>query len=124
MQVYIDRLPDTKSEKGRGFTFYKFDTDHSDGFTHTVGTLTIESPGHRIEYLVDEFPTGWDGRGFHLAKLCGAIGDTSPHDTAYDVFVCRNGQDCRCDCKGFTYGRGKPCKHIAAVKSCIEQGWL
>lgn len=120
MTLYMDRLPDTKSEKGRGFQFRRFEypTDS------LVGVLRIESPGKRVEFAVDEFPTGWDGRGFHLAKLDGAIGKHDEECQSYDVFVGRNGQDCRCDCRGFVFGKGKKCRHLEAVMSCIGQGWL
>lgn len=29
-----------------------------------------------------------------------------------------------CDCAGFTYGQGTPCKHVAAVRALVANDWL
>src|SRR5262245_44844946 len=58
-------------------------------------------------YDVAEFPTGWEGRAFHLTK------DRTGEE--YDVFVARNGQDNLCSCIGFE-SRGV-CKHHDALRS-------
>jgi hypothetical protein len=115
--TYSEMLPETKSEKRWGVKFHKSDDAHSP----VCGRVVIEAPGKWCEYRLTEFPTGWDGRGFRLDKLAAG---TDPESENYDVFVGRNRQDVRCDCKGFTYGRGKPCKHIAAVVALIGNGWL
>lgn len=120
MMLFIDRLPDTKSETGRGFQFWKFDTDHSISCDSPVGMLSLESPGKRCEFLVEEFPVPM-GRGFQLSKMCGAIGKHDTEETGYAVFVCRRGK-ASCECKG--YARWGKCKHAEAIASCLEQGWL
>jgi hypothetical protein len=123
MQVFIDKLEPSKTEPNRGFTLYRFQPDPMADYSHAVGSLVIESPGHRVEYLTSEFPCP-SGRGFLLEKCGGSIGDRNPHDTSYEVEIGRFPGERRCSCKGFAYGKGRPCRHLLAVASCIEQGWL
>lgn len=82
-----------------------------------TGLLLVHTARSSVEYLVVEFSTPWDGRAFHMAKTSGG---TDREETGYDVFCGRNGQDRQCSCKGFAYGRGKPCKHIAAVSALLD----
>lgn len=114
MTLYQEVLPDTKTETGRGFKFFKFDAPTDPA----VGTLLIESPTRRAEYLVEEFPAGWQGRGFQLSKLSGG---TDATETGYAVF-CAPGGACSCECKGFV--RWGHCRHAEAVASCVKEGWL
>lgn len=122
MTCYIDMLPPTTSTPHAGYTFWKFDAEPASDFDHTVGTLTIESPGHRIDYSVEEFPVS-TGRGFLLRKLCGAIGDKNPHETSYECVIAPHGQ-VSCSCLGWKYGRGRRCKHLSSLLGCIENAWL
>jgi SWIM zinc finger len=71
-------------------------------------------------YRVAEFPCDWDGRAFRMVK---AGEGSDPESDSYDVF-CSRSQVHQCSCKGFAYGRGKPCKHIAAGLALIANGWL
>jgi hypothetical protein len=85
------------------------------------GVLVVHTARASVCYRVVEFATDW-GRGFRLVKD-GTPG-TDAESEAYDVLVCHDPRQHRCDCKGFTYGRGKPCKHITAALAVIENGWL
>ncbi|WP_439627425.1 hypothetical protein [Gemmata sp.] len=114
MTLYTEVLPDTKSVKHRGFKFYKFDAPE----TPAAGTLLIESPTRQAEYLVEEFPAGWQGRGFQLSKISGG---TDADETGYSVFCDPKGR-CSCECKGFV--RHGHCRHAEAVASCVKEGWL
>lgn len=88
-----------------------------------TGLLEIATPANRCRclYTVRECPVGWDGRAARFSKAAGDAG-SDREESAYDVFVGRNGQDRRCDCKGFTaHGH---CKHTAALACLIGNGWL
>jgi len=85
------------------------------------GVLTVHTARASCTYAVTEFGTDW-GRGFRLAKD-GTPG-TDATSEAYDVLVCRDPRGHRCDCKGFTFGHGKHCKHIAAALALIANSWL
>jgi hypothetical protein len=71
-------------------------------------------------YDVAEFPCGFDGRAFRLAK--------DSDGEVYNVFVCRHGQSSTCDCAGFTYTSDSPtggkCKHMDAVLHLVRSGQL
>jgi hypothetical protein len=86
-----------------------------DEYAPTAGTVEITAGKAVDEYQIAEFPTGWDGRGFVLAKTAG-------DERTYDVFIGRNGQDRRCNCRGFT-GHGH-CKHVDALAKLIGLGKL
>jgi hypothetical protein len=88
-----------------------------------TGVLHIDQKRASVAYVVTTFDTSWHGVAVRLTKFEGE-GGTDPEEPAYDVFCAANGQDCQCSCKGFAYGRGKPCKHILSVRSLIENGWL
>ncbi len=85
------------------------------------GTLVIDTKRARTLYGVREIQTAWEGRGFQLEVIRGG---TDAESERYDVFVGHNSQDCHCDCKGFTYGRGRPCKHVLAVRALDENRWV
>jgi hypothetical protein len=76
--------------------------------------LTIRKGTVVEDYSVSEFPTGWDGRAFRLAK--------DENETAYNVFLARNSQDNLCDCIGFE-SRGC-CKHVDSLRHLLHQGLL
>jgi hypothetical protein len=85
-----------------------------------TGILIVHVLRASTTYRVTEFGTAWNGRAFHLIKDGSG---TDPESDSYDVYCGRNGQDHQCSCKGFAYGRGKPCKHVLAVQALIENGW-
>lgn len=84
-----------------------------------LGLLRIDQKRASVVYLVQEFPTPWDGRGFAFSK--GGDG-TDPEAEGYEVFCGSNGQDHRCDCKGHEY-HGH-CKHVDAAYALIANNWI
>lgn len=106
-------LPATKSSDHNALSW-------TAGERKGTGSLTVHTARASCCYTVTEFDTDW-GRGFHLAKLTPG---SDAESEAYDVLVCRDPRQSRCDCKGFTYGRGKPCKHVAAALALIANGWV
>lgn len=113
--VFTELLPPTKSSRHNGI-LYTPDPGHA-----ARGTLVVHTARASVTYLVTEFPTPWDGRAFHLAKVTPG---TDPESDAEDVFVGRNGADRQCSCKGFAYGKGRSCKHLHAAMALIENGWV
>ena len=111
--TFSELLPATKSSKHNGIRY----TPSSRG---PGGLLQIHTARSMVSYLVVEFATPWDGRAFHLAKL---VPGTDREAESYDVFVCRHGQNNRCECKG--YLMTSACKHIAAIEALLsnEQLW-
>jgi hypothetical protein len=113
MQVYTDLLPATKSDpKGAGIDF----APAAEG---SGGLLVVKQKRVYTTYAVSEFPTGWDGRAFALTKLTEG---SDPTEERYFCFLARNGQDRRCDCKGFSYAGH--CKHLSALATLIDAGQL
>lgn len=78
------------------------------------GVVAIAAGRSTCRYAVVETPTDWNGRAFRLEKLDAG---SDPESRSYSVFVCNNGRDHRCDCKGFEAGKGKPCRHVNALKA-------
>lgn len=117
MTAYQTTLPATKTVKEWSVTFHKAEGD----YCPIAGVLEIATPKQATEYVVTEFPCGFPGRAFHLAKITSG---TDPESEAYDCFVARSGSGHTCDCKGFVYGRNKPCKHLNAVIRCLAERWL
>jgi hypothetical protein len=115
--TFTNLLPATKSDP-KGRTSYEFEPS-ADEFGPRAGFLTIRQPREYTTYTVSEFAVDWDGRGFHLKKLTTG---TDPSEEAYSCFVARNGQDRRCECKGFE--RWANCKHLAALIDLIQNGKL
>ncbi|MBA4191972.1 MAG: hypothetical protein C0467_28670 [Planctomycetaceae bacterium] len=112
--TFAELLPPTKSAPHAGIRW-----------TLTAagkGLLSIEAPRKCAVYVVVEFQTAWAGRAFHFECL-GGQSDKDSLKGGYDVFIGRP-HETRCDCKGWAYGRGKPCRHIAAVRAIIENGWM
>jgi len=116
MPTFIEKLWDTASSKHNGIAW----TPDADGTA--AGTLTIEM-GKRssVAYRLSEFGTPWSGRAFRLVKA-EAGGD--PESNTYCVFVARSGRGHVCDCRGFAFGRGKPCKHVEACLALLENRWV
>ena len=111
--TFTELLPATKSSKHNSFNFTPAETGPG-------GFLTIHTGKKSAEYLVVEFGTPWAGRAFHFAKVTTG---TDPEAESYDVFVCVNGQNNSCQCKGFLF-HGTTCKHIESAKSLWNEGWL
>jgi hypothetical protein len=83
------------------------------------GLLVVKQKRLYTTYAVTEFATGWDGRAFLLVKLTEG---SDPTEERYSCFLARNGQDKRCDCKGFSYAGH--CKHLSALETLIRAGQL
>lgn len=112
--TFSQPLPATRSEPAPALNFLP-----AGGDGPLAGTLSIVGKRGTVRYAVAEFPTGWDGRGFVLAKVDGG-GDKT--EERYSCFVARNGQDRQCECKGFYYAGH--CKHLDAVAALIRSGQL
>ena len=91
------------------------------GATAGAGSLTVHTARASVTYRVTPIPTRWAGKAFRLVKD-GTAGTDAESD-AYDVFCAADGRRHECGCKGFIYGRGKPCKHVSAALALIENGW-
>lgn len=85
-----------------------------------TGVVTIQAGRVPCEYVVVEFEAR-DGRAVHLAKVAGSPGSDA-EAAGYDVFVARDGRECRCSCRG--HERHGHCKHVDAVVALLENGWL
>lgn len=116
MPIYTEVLPERKASKKSAIRWEPIECPEC---PQTAGVLSIDTDHASARYVVSEFPTGWDGRGFLLAKLTGGTDTTRE---SYSCFVARNGQDEQCECKGFT--RHGTCKHVDAVRALIGNGWL
>jgi hypothetical protein len=110
----IEILPATRSSRHNGITWVPADATGT-------GTLTVDTVRSRVVYAVAEFPTTWSGRAFRLVKHDGG---TDPESESYHVVVSPDPRQHRCDCKGWTFGRGRPCKHVLACVSLIENRWI
>lgn len=115
MATFTEVLPATKSSKHTAMNW----TPEPDAAGR--GKLTVHTDRASVTYAVTEFGTPWDGRAFHFEKVTAG---TDKESAAEDVFVCRNGQDHHCSCKGFAYGRGKPCKHVSAALALLANDWV
>src|SRR5689334_10210083 len=111
-EAFTEILPATASSpKGNGYTFQRSQTVRG-------GFLTLDmGKRNRTRYFVVQFESPWEGVALHFAKLDEG---SDVESEGYDVFVCaRGGHNTSCTCKGFTYGKGKPCKHVqVAVDIC------
>jgi hypothetical protein len=114
MTTYTEILPPQKTSAHNGINW-------TPGSKPGTGLLVVHTARATVEYLAVQFGTPWNGIAIRLEKTVEA-GDRE--ETGYDVYCDRNGQDHQCSCKGFAYGRGKPCKHVMAVQAIIENGWL
>lgn len=113
--TFTNTLPATKTDPHPAYDWTPTDSDTGPA----AGVLVLKSKRNYCTYTVVEFPTGWQGRGFHLAKLDAGTDATEP---AYDCFIARNMQDRECSCKGFAYTGS--CRHLAAITDLIHNGKL
>lgn len=121
MATFVESLPPRKASKHSGIKWTPTEsTNVPPDRLPGAGELVIDTDRSRVTYSVTEFPTPWEGRGFFLAKLRGSGTDSS--ESSYSVFVARNRQDMRCDCKGFT--RHGHCEHCDAVIALLSNDWL
>lgn len=108
MAVFTEVLPATKSVTHRAMTW--------NPVRRGVGVLEIADTRTHTRYAVCELAVGagFSGWAFKLTKTDGEI---------YCVCVGDRVGEHSCDCKGFVFGRGKACKHIAAVVGMLDNGW-
>jgi hypothetical protein len=90
MATFTELLPASKTSPSRAMTY----TPVCDG----VGTLELADKKTFTRYAVARQPFG----GVRFTKAGGA-----------DTYVATAHA---CDCAGFTFGKGKPCKHVDAVR--------
>ncbi len=115
MPTFTELLPPTKSAPKSGFRWKPSGPG--------IGLLFIETTRLSACYQIAEFQTPWDGRAFHFTCLGGQT-DRESIPEGYDVFLSHSGREFHCGCKGFAYGRGKPCKHIESVRAIFENDWM
>lgn len=113
--IQFAALPVTLSSKRSAIAWLP----SGDDMSPVAGLLTIQTDRVSVQYRVTEFPTDWQGRGFHLMKTDDG---SDPAEDSYSVFAPKCGAGHICECKGFLFA-GK-CKHVAAVAALIENGWL
>jgi hypothetical protein len=116
--TFTELLPPTASDPHLGLTWQP-------GITPGTGELVIQGSRSYTRYAVAEFPTEWDGTAAKLVKFADTPG-LDRDSESYEVFVGRPGSrdHDECSCKGFAYGRGKPCRHIEAVRVLVAENWL
>jgi hypothetical protein len=109
MATFTEVLPATQTHANRAMTW--------EPAGNGCGVLAITDTKTHTRYGVCRRPIGkgFAGVAFKLTKADGEV---------YCVRVGDAAEDVSCDCKGFAFGRGKPCKHVAAVRGMIENGWL
>ncbi len=110
----VEVLPAQKSSPHNGLTWVI-------GEGPGEGVLTVTTARAVSTYGVREIRTAWPGRAFRLDVIRGG---TDPESESYDVFAADDPRGSHCDCKGFTYGRGRPCKHLLAVRALVENRWV
>lgn len=118
MPTFIEALPASKTHEHRGIRWTPCE-GHSCACSGRLQIIQGKRGQDSATYLLTEFPpdAGFgDGRAFRLDKADGSEG--------YNLFVAANPQDCLCDCAGFAYGRGRPCKHVTALRALLENNWL
>lgn len=117
MTTYTEVLPATKSAPHSAIRWTP------SGTIPASGLLTIQSNRTDCTYLVCEMESSYPVRNFLFAKVEGAPG-SDQGESSYTVSVGVAGSPVACECRGFVYGRGKPCKHIAAAVAILDNGWL
>lgn len=118
--TFTELLPPTKSNpKGAAFDWTPSESNGTASGLPPAGVLTIKQKRIYTSYVVCEFPTDWQGRGFHLSKLTEGSDKT---EEAYDVFFAKDGPHRYCSCKGFSYTGG--CKHVLSLASLLESKQL
>ena len=113
MDTMTEVLPATKSSKSNAVTWVA-------GEKPGTGLVTILSTrAANCRYAVEEFACD-GGRGFMLFKLDAG---TDATEERYACFLSTK-MPMHCECKGFAYGRGKACRHLAALLAVVENEWL
>lgn len=97
MSTYTEVLPPSKTSPHRAMKY----TPACVG----VGVLELTDKRSHTRYAVAVQPFG----GVRMTKPDG------------ETYVVTAGT---CDCAGFTYGRGRLCKHIEAVHAMLANRWL
>lgn len=97
MPTFTEVLPGSKTSPNRAMKW----TPACAG----VGTLELTDKRSHVRYAVAAQPFG----GVRMTKADG------------ETYVVTAGT---CDCAGYTFGRGKLCKHIEAVHAMLANRWL
>jgi hypothetical protein len=72
MAVYSELIDKNKGCDAAGINWTPSPDGVEVGGLPAAGTVRVVMGRAVCAYVVVEFPTGWDGRGFHLAKLATA----------------------------------------------------
>lgn len=84
------------------------------------GILSIDDKNGSAAYVLHEVPARGYGREFRL-DCAGGQSDSTVLN--YTVCCGADGRD-SCNCRGFAFGKGKPCRHLLAVRAIADNGWL
>jgi hypothetical protein len=108
MTTFTDVLPASTTHMNRAMTW-------TPGDRPGTGSLTVTDTRTHVTYAVHELPVGrgFTGRAVRLTKADGE---------RYAVRCGSADHDHSCDCAGHTYGRGKPCKHVEALRALLANG--
>jgi len=88
--------------------------------TNGVVAVAVTEGKTTAGYYVQEIAVDF-GRGFHVEKFSTDSGSDAS-ERSYDVHLDKALGD-SCTCKGFIYHKhGKPCRHIAAVRTLVQLG--
>lgn len=90
-------MPSTKTHANRAIKYTPA--------CHGIGVVELTDSRSHTRYAVAVQPFG----GVRLTKSDG------------ETYVVVPGS---CECAGFVFGKGKPCKHLTAVETLIGNGWL
>lgn len=116
MATMTEVLPERKGSRRSALRWQP----SADEFGPAAGLLTIETDRSTTAYRVEEFPTGWAGRGFRLVKVTTG---TDAEAESYTVFCSQHGPEAdSCECRGCL--RWSVCKHKDAVRALVGNLWL
>lgn len=94
---------------------------HVEEMAHGEGFVVLTSKRDRTAYSVAQYPGESMLLGFAFTKVGGKVG-TDRGRNSYILTCTRNGNDAKCDCRGFE--RHGACKHADALETLFLNKWL
>jgi hypothetical protein len=111
----IDVLPQTAAGKPRAVRWYSHLRDH--GYTVDAAFIVQERGRGDDSYGLTEIPVEDETRRVFTVRKAG---DPVPYCTT----VSTEPGWSECTCAGSTYGRGRKCRHLEAVMTALDNGWI